>query len=120
MIVVVSISKSPDRLRGYLTRWLFEIDRCTYVGRVSAKVADELWMIIQGNLEDGRAVMVRTNDSEQGFAVLSHHQRWELADMDGVTLLRHPLDDAPAAWRERTGWSNNAKRLRHRRFRGGT
>lgn len=117
MIVVLTLSKAPPSLRGYLTRWLLEIDRGTYVGRVGAKVADELWRTVRSNLPDGRATMIRTTDNEQGYSIAGHNQSWQAHDYDGITLLRHPHSDEPAAWRERTGWSNNAKRLRHRTWR---
>lgn len=60
--------------------------------------------------------MVKTTNNEQGFNILAHHQKWVVKDMDGLQVINHPLEDEPAAWRDKTGWSKNAKRLRHKRY----
>lgn len=57
-MIVLSLSNCPPKLRGDLSKWLVEINAGVYVGRVSARVRDELWQRVCENLRDGRATMV--------------------------------------------------------------
>ena len=45
-MIVVSLTNCPPKLRGDLTKGLIEINAGVYVGRVSARVRDELWQRI--------------------------------------------------------------------------
>lgn len=108
---MVTLSKVPKRLRGYLTRWLWEVQAGAYVGKVTRKVADQLWQIIIEQSSSGRASMVQTTNNEQGFRILHHHQKWGAKDHDGIELISRPLTDEPADWRPKTGWSLNSRHL---------
>lgn len=57
-MIVVVLEKCPLALRGDLTKWLQEISLGVYVGRVSARVRDELWNRICKECKTGRATMV--------------------------------------------------------------
>ena len=66
-MIVIALSATPARLRGALTRWLVEVSTGVYVGRVSARVRDQLWELIENNLERGRATLIYPAHNEQGF-----------------------------------------------------
>ena len=55
----------PQKLRGDLTKWLFELDTGVYVGNLSARVRDGLWDRICRNISSGRAVMAYSANNEQ-------------------------------------------------------
>ena len=68
-MVVFMLEKVPISLRGELTRWMLELKAGVFVGTISAMVRDLLWVKITWSLKSGGAIMIRTDTSEQGFAV---------------------------------------------------
>lgn len=90
-MITVVLSKVPEGLRGHLTKWLMEVAPGVFVGRVSARVRDELWGIVSGGLEGGTALMVLATNNEQGFEVRNIGHRWDPVDLDGFVALRRPL-----------------------------
>lgn len=72
-MIVLSLSNCPPKLRGDLSKWLVEINAGVYVGRVSARVRDELWQRVCENLRDGRATMVFRANTEQGMDFRVHN-----------------------------------------------
>lgn len=102
-MITLVLSASPAKLRGHLTRWLMEITPGVYVGRISARVRDELWTLVTSTLDSGRAIMTYpTNKNEQGFIVRVHRSQWEPTDMEGLTLMRHPITTAAGSMK--AGW----------------
>lgn len=89
-MIVVVLSKVPGGLRGHLTRWLMEVAPGVYVGKVSARVREELWGIILDMVGDGNALMVVAARNEQGLEIRNHHHAWAPVDFDGVTLMQRP------------------------------
>lgn len=114
-MIVVVLTVSPPKLRGHLTRWLMEISAGVYVGKVSARVRELLWVQIQENLGAGRAVMVYPADNEQGMSFKVCGQEWQPVDFDGLELIMRP--NANQKQRKnaerKTGWS---KVSRYRRY----
>lgn len=84
----------PGGLRGHLTRWLLEVASGVYVGRVSARVREELWSLVLDMVRDGTALMVVGTRGEQGMEIRNHRHAWTPEDFDGVTLMRRPPADA--------------------------
>ena len=93
-MIVVSLTNCPPKLRGDLTKWLIEINAGVYVGRVSARVRDELWQRICENVKDGRATMVFNANNEQGMDFYVHNTTWKPVDYDGITLMLRPGEAA--------------------------
>lgn len=89
-MIVVSLTNCPPRLRGDLTKWLIEVNTGVYVGRVSARVRDELWQRICENVKDGRATMVFSTNNEQGMDFRVHNTTWIPTDFDGLQLMLRP------------------------------
>lgn len=118
-MIVIVLTVSPPKLRGHLTRWLFEISPGVYVGKVSARVRELLWEQVHENIGVGRAVMTYSSNNEQGLEFKTIGQEWEPVDFDGLELIMRP-DSAVKAGRVRPGdlgvrspvkrgWSNAAK-----------
>ena len=93
-MIVITLTDCPPRVRGDLSKWLCEINTGVYVGNVSARVRDALWERICENLRNGRATMVYSSNTEQGYAFRAHNTSWEPVDFDGITLMRRPSAQA--------------------------
>lgn len=109
MLVTVVVSACPEQLRGYLTRWLMEVSRGTYVGQVNARVRDEIWDFIGAHIKTGHAIMTYPDHNrEQGFSVRTLQTEWQIKDIEGMQVVFHPTQkQAPPL---KPGWSNAFKR----------
>jgi CRISPR-associated protein Cas2 len=87
-MIVVVLSVTPEKLRGELTRWLLEISTGTYIGNLSARVRERLWLRIIEDVGSGRAIMVWSTRNEQRLAFRVHNHSWEPVNYDGLTLMR--------------------------------
>lgn len=112
-MIVVVLTKVPSGLRGHLTRWLMEISAGVYVGKVSARVREELWTLILDMVQDGSALMIVAARNEQGLEVRNHRHTWAPEDFEGITLMRRP----PANLAAPDGRAPISKAARYRRLR---
>jgi len=110
---VLVLTACPAGLRGHLTRWLAEISPGVFVGQVTARVRDLMWLRVLELCKDGRAIMVHSADNEQGMAYRLHRHDWVPEDFDGLWLMRRPDEIATPAMRP--GWSTAARMRRARR-----
>lgn len=96
MFVVLSLTRPPDHLRGYISRFLNEATIGTYVGKLSTRAADDLWDRIIAVVGDGTAVLIASANNELGYTArtIGDRERASL-NADGATLFtrRHePVD----------------------------
>ena len=68
-MIVLILERAKPSLRGELTRWLAELKAGVYVGTVSARVRDLLWMRVEKGLKDGAAFLIYPAPTEQGFTI---------------------------------------------------
>lgn len=108
-MIVVTVTNCPPSLRGDLTKWLFEINTGVYVGRVSARVREELWKRICSHLKDGQATMVFNAANEQGMDFYTWNSAWEPVDLDGIKLMLHPLLGNQSAEQNGSRMKSNAE-----------
>lgn len=87
-MVVLSVTNCPQQLRGDLTKWFIEIDIGVYVGKITARVREEIWSRVCDNIKNGKAIMVYSNNSEQGFAILTYNTDWTPVDCEGIWLMK--------------------------------
>ncbi len=120
-MIIMIVSDCPPKVRGDLSKWLFEINTGVYVGKVSSRVREELWQRICENLRHGQATMVYPDSGEQKMAFRVHNTTWEIADFDGLKLMRRPSSikktlatSDPSLLKE--GFSNASKRLKARKI----
>lgn len=91
-MTVVVLAVVPPGLRGHLTRWLIEISPGVFVGRVTARVREQLWTRICRHAgQAGRVAMVHAARNEQGLEFRVAGAEWEPVDYDGVMLVRRSL-----------------------------
>lgn len=114
-MTVVVLTAVPVGLRGVLTRWLLEIAPGVFVGYVSGRVRDLLWVRIVEEIGRGRAIMVHGQRSEQRLAFRVHGHDWIPTDFDGLQLMLRPAEGTPPADDTRPRmWSFAERRLRGR------
>lgn len=89
-MIFLTLSKCPASLRGDVTKWLFEVSAGVYIGKVNARVREELWKRIKRAAPHGQATMVWNVKNEQGFDFRVHNSQWEPIDFDGLKLMMHP------------------------------
>ncbi|WP_262314602.1 type I-E CRISPR-associated endoribonuclease Cas2e [Lacticaseibacillus parakribbianus] len=95
-MIVVTLSKVPPALRGVLTRWYQEVQTGVYVGSVSARVRDQLWVRITRDIGSGEATMVYSARNELGYQFVTTRRDRQLVDYDGVPLMmRLAAPEAP-------------------------
>lgn len=88
MFMVITATRLPKHVSGYLSRFLVQVDTGVYVGNVSRRVRDNLWERCAGAIGDGSLMMVNSDSSrEQGFAVNTMGpNRRVIRDFDGLLL----------------------------------
>lgn len=89
---VIIVEAVPPRLRGHLRRYLVEVSSGVFVGDLSSRVRDRLWERVLRSSGDGRAILVRSANNEQGYAFdLVGHTKRTVIDLDGfqITKLLH-------------------------------
>jgi len=109
-VITIVLSACPVGLRGQLTRWLIEISAGVFVGNVSARVRELLWLRVTELSGDGRALMVYSVPTEQELSFRVHRHHWTPTDFDGLTLMMRPAQDTPLPIKP--GWSTASKRRR--------
>ena len=114
-MVVISLSDCPPKVRGYLTKWLCEINTGVYVGNISARVRDELWNRVCENISSGRATMVFSASGEQKMDFRVHNTTWEPVDFDGIKLMRRPVVENSDLNDDEVGFSRaaNIRKIRN-------
>ncbi|MCL2668199.1 MAG: type I-E CRISPR-associated endoribonuclease Cas2e [Micrococcales bacterium] len=113
-MVVLVLTACPAGLRGHLTRWLMEISPGVFVGQVTTRVRELMWLRVLELCKDGKAIMVHPSNNEQGLEYRFHRHDWLPEDFDGIWLMRRPADPdrTPAL---RPGWSKASQVRRARR-----
>lgn len=119
-MIVIVVAACPVGLRGHLTRWLLEISAGVFVGKVTSRVRELLWIRTVDMVKTGRAIMVFSADNEQGLDFRTHNHDWIPTEIDGLVLMLRPNaggeDPTRSGASARTaGWSSASRR---RKFRG--
>ncbi|WP_312721486.1 type I-E CRISPR-associated endoribonuclease Cas2e [Mobilicoccus sp.] len=114
-MVVLVLTACPAGLRGYLTRWLLEISPGVFVGHVTARVRELLWLQVVESAKDGRALMVYAVRGEQRLEFRVHRHDWEPTDFDGIQLMMRPTEPVSSDGGMRHGWSKASRYRRSRR-----
>lgn len=112
-MTVVVLTLCPAGLRGFLTRWLLEISPGVFIGAPSARIREILWEEVKQYSGQGRALLVHSTNTEQGFAFETHDHKWHPVDHEGLILIRRPNDRPPTSpATSAQGWSKASKRRR--------
>lgn len=88
-MIVITLTKVPNALRGDLTKWYQEIQTGVYVGNVSAKIRDALWERIMRDIGNGQATMVFNTNNELGYMFKTTRADRQVVDYEGIPLMMH-------------------------------
>jgi len=96
-MLVIVVENAPPRLRGRLAIWLLEIRAGVYVGKVSRRVREMLWMTVEKGIDGGNAVMVWTTNTESGFdfQTIGANRRIPV-EMEGIKLVSFLAELGPS------------------------
>ncbi len=87
-MLVMTLEKVPQSLRGELSRWLWEIQTGVYVGRASPVVRDLLWKKALTRGAGGRCTQAWRTNNEQGFSFrIAGDARRSVVNLDGISLV---------------------------------
>jgi len=111
-MTIITLTDCPPSLRGYLSKWLQEINTGVFVGRIGSRVRGELWESVSENVGKGRATMVFNTNNEQGMDFRVHNTVWEPIDFDGLKLMLRP-SPARLAGRQRLVRTEQSKARRY-------
>lgn len=106
-MVVITLTDCPPKLRGDLTKWMYEIDTGVYVGYFSARVREKLWERVCEYVKNGRATMVYNAQNEQHISFRVHNSKWKPVEYDGITLMMRPNNEQDIP--EEEGFSKASK-----------
>ncbi|MCL2111322.1 MAG: type I-E CRISPR-associated endoribonuclease Cas2e [Clostridiales bacterium] len=97
---------------------MLEISPGVFVGRVSARVRDNLWERICDSIKTGKATMVFSARNEQRLDFKVHNADWEPIDFDGLKLMLRPsLARVKNLGGLRVGYSNASKYRKAKKMR---
>ena len=87
MLVIVT-EAVPDRLRGYLSRWLLEVRAGVFLGDYSVRVRGMIEKVIRDSLDTGNVVIAWSTNNESGFdfETLGENRRIP-TELDGYKLV---------------------------------
>lgn len=88
--MVLVLTAVPAGLRGHLNRWLFEIAPGVFVGTVSKRIREQLWLIVSEMIGSGKALLVTSAKNEQGLKFESIGHDWIPTEHEGLTLMLRP------------------------------
>ena len=90
-MVVMVLESVPPSLRGELTRWLIEVKSGVYVGHLSARVRDKLWLKCCHAKETGGVTQIWSTNTEQRFEMrMCGITQREIIEFEGLQLIRIP------------------------------
>nr|WP_077284746.1 type I-E CRISPR-associated endoribonuclease Cas2e [Cognaticolwellia aestuarii] len=88
MLMVVT-EAVPPRLRGRLAVWLLEVRAGVYIGDVSRRIREMVWLQVTELAEDGNVVMAWATNTESGFDFQTYGEnRREPVELDGLRLVK--------------------------------
>lgn len=94
MLVVVT-ENVPPRLRGRLAIWLLEVRAGVYVGDVSRRIREMIWLQVSKQAEQGNVVMAWAINTESGFEFQTYGENRRMpVDLDGLRLVSfYPVEN---------------------------
>ena len=90
-MTVIVLQRASASVRGRLSRWLLEVHPGVFVGRLPARVRDEIWARLVARPGRSAGLLLYTEANEQGFCAKRFGQTdRELFENEGLILVRRP------------------------------
>lgn len=94
-MTVIIVERASPGLRGQLTRWMLEVRAGVYVGSLTARVREKLWLLVRTRNSAGGSLLIYRARNEQGFCVESDGDTSRsIFEIDGLQLVKKPLEPA--------------------------
>lgn len=88
-MVVMVMEKVSESLRGELTRYMLELKAGVFIGQLNAKVTELLWEKVSDEINEGNAILVRSDNSEQGYSIqMVGESKRKVEDFEGISLIK--------------------------------
>lgn len=116
-MIVLVMSKIPSQLRGYVSRFLLEVNTGVFVGDCTQRVREGIWSEIESNdSQDSSSIMIWSDDTkEQGFDFTSRGYNRE-CNLDGfIAIIHKNTQDQKDNSYKKKGWSKASKYRRYAR-----
>lgn len=100
--MMVLVTKAvPERLRGYLARYLVEVRAGVFVGDYSKNTRELIWETVSEEIEGGNAVLTWSTNTESGFdfKTIGKHRRVP-TEKDGLQLVDFTEKEVIENWKE--------------------
>ena len=89
-MVVIVTEGVPERLRGFLSRWLLEVRAGVFIGNYNVKVREKLWTTVRDNYGEGNVVMAWDAKEDNGFDFLTVGKNSRnKVNFDGINLVSY-------------------------------
>ena len=117
-LTVITLSRVPKSLRGYLSRWMQEIHTGVFVGIVNQRVRTHIWEDILENVKNGEATMTYKTNNDIGYDFITHGTRRTVKYYDGVPIVFVPkaTKNTDTNSNLKRGFSNASKYSKARKF----
>ena len=90
-MVVLILENVPPSLRGDLSRWMIEPQAGIFLGRMTARIRDELWKKAVAGRKAGACLQMWSAPTEQGFQWRSFGDcSRSIGDYEGLYLVEKP------------------------------
>ena len=100
-MLVIIIESVTRNLRGELTRWLLEVQPGVFVGHVSARVRERLWLRCLEQMGQGGVLQIWSTNTEQRFRLrMAGTLQRKVVELEGVQLIAIPPERRPQRERD--------------------
>jgi CRISPR-associated protein Cas2 len=90
-MTVLLLERVSRSVRGDLSRWLLEVATGVFIGQVSERVRESLWLRAVQRARTGSVLMIWRARTEQGFDIRAHNPKGRIPiDSDGIWLMLIP------------------------------
>ena len=87
-MVVMILEAVPSSLRGDLSRWMLEPKAGIFLGRMTARIRDELWKKAVAGCKEGGCFQAWSAPGEQGFQFRTHGDlSRQMIEIEGLSLV---------------------------------
>ncbi|MCD1147296.1 type I-E CRISPR-associated endoribonuclease Cas2e [Peptoniphilus sp. KCTC 25270] len=108
-LTVITLKKTPDSLRGDLTKWMQEISIGVYVGNFNTRIREKLWERVKETVGVGEATLSYAHRNEIGYAFQTIHTEAQAIDYDGIPLVKIIKEEEKQTPKSTKGFSDAAK-----------
>jgi len=92
-VILLDLDGAPAKLTGIVKRYLVEIRPCVFVGKLSARTAEQLWEQVVA-LSPKAAIMAYPARNELGVGFKTYgRSRFQILDCDGLPLIMRIAKD---------------------------